>query len=193
MAGSGAGSGSSSPPTHSQLAEDEEDRRVGVPDEGVWLLLAAGVMSGDKRPAPVFSGRPYHDIFPNYVCMQTSAAGKLCNAEWGGEGGRAGGGGPTLHPAALGPSQRSCSPRGAVLPAADGLHHRHRSPPPPATARASALQPMHRGTAAINGLFVKCPDQNAYIRHPGNLITEPGFTPHAHTPFFFEASVRSPL
>lgn len=50
---------------------------------------------------------------------------------------------------------------------------------------------MHRGAGVINCLFIKRPDRNAYIRHPGNLITEPGFTSHTHTPFFFEASVRS--
>lgn len=168
-------------PTCSGLAGDEE-----LP--GVRLLPAAGglrVTSEDKQTAPVFSGRPYHlalgkelQYFPDYVCTQTSAAGKLCNAERGGVGAREEGleGGPRLHPAALGPSQCSCSPGGA----ADGLHRRCRS--------LGTATPEPR---LINGLFIKHPDQNAYIRHPGNLITQPGFTSHTHTPFFLEASVRS--
>lgn len=77
-------------------------------------------------------------------------------------------GGPGLHPTALSPCQCSCSPRGA----ADELRHRSLG-------------------GVIGGLFIKHPDQNAYIRHPGNLITQPGFTSHTHTPFFFEASVWS--
>lgn len=129
-------------------------RTRGTPGCGCSLQLAgADRRREDKQTAAVFSGRPYHlalgkelQYFPDYVCTQTSAAGKLCNPERGGvgareeglEGGR--GGGPTLHPAALGPSQRSCSPRGTALPAADGLHHRHLSPPP-AAARAPAPQP----------------------------------------------------
>lgn len=61
-----------------------------------------------------------------------------------------------------------------------------------AAAGASAPQPRsHDSAALINGLFIKYPDQNAYIRHPGNLITRPGLTLHTHTAFFLEASVRS--
>lgn len=68
------------------------------------------------------------------------------------------------------------------------------TPLPSAPASAAAAPEVPRmgsitvlGTAApepafINGLFIKHPDQNAFIRHPGNLITQPGFNlahPHA--------------
>lgn len=164
-------------------------------------------MSEDKQIAPVFSGRPYHlalgkelQYFPDYVCTQTSAAGKLCNPARGGVGARDEGleGSPTLHPAAFGPRRRGCSPRGPAFPTADGLHHGPLAPPPPPEplhhdlpAQRQRSAGVSRSAGVINGLFIKRPDQNAYIRQPGNLITEPGFTSHTHTPFFFEASVRS--
>lgn len=100
-------------------------------DEGdprVWLLLQQAAAEGRQRTnrqhQSFQEGPIYHlalgkelQYFPDYVCTQTSVVGKLCNPEQGGVGAREEGleGGPTLHPAALGPRRRSCSPRGTAL------------------------------------------------------------------------------
>lgn len=183
-----------------------EDKR----DPGVPLLLAASrsrPTPEDKQTDPVFSGRPYHlalgkelQYFPDYVCTQTSAAGKLCNPERGGVGVREEGleGAPHCTPLLLAPDSAAaapevpCPPRqmGSITVAASPRCRRS-----PCTTnsqhKGSASAGVSYNAGVINGLFVKRPDQNAYIRHPGNLITEPRFTSHTHTPFFFEASVRS--
>lgn len=134
-------------------------------DPRVWLLLqpagAEGCQRTDRQHQSFQEGPIYHlllgkelQYFPDCDCTQTSAAGKLCNPEQGGVGAREEGleGGPTLQPAALGPRQCSCSPRGTALWLQMGsittfspLHHRS-----PCTAASE----QRRGPRTAQGLLM---------------------------------------
>lgn len=131
-------------------------------DPGVLLLLAASRSRPtleDKQTDPVFSGRPYHlalgkelQYFPDYVCTQTSAAGKLCNPERGGVGAREEGleGAPHCTPLLLAPDSAAaapevpCSPRqmGSITVAAS--HRCRRSPRTTNSQHKGSAQPACR-------------------------------------------------